>query len=197
MPEIKVTRRGKYREAVGARTSLTFRATADSAIQHPIHDNGKMFFEVCERVTDVTFAELMAELGPLLESDKTKRGGWEFDGKGRMSADLVTFSDRGFSYKYGGVEHKGKPMVPVVLKILAQVQSASGREFNWCHATYYPNGDSRLSMHADNEAVIKKGTDILCVSFFENPHDTRPLLLEGNKRRPVKRPRNVPETVEN
>lgn len=174
------------------RMSLTFRCTA--AGFRDLKGRGDMVFQWLDEAINIAWNEVWHEVSPALEADVTCMFGKEFNNAGRKSAELVLPTVQNFQYKYGRKTHPGKPMGPVILSILEQVERLSGRKFDWCHVTYYPTGTAKLGKHSDDEKEIAPGSDIACVTLFADAKATRDVYFQGKKRNeesPSKRRKNA------
>jgi hypothetical protein len=130
-----------------------------------------------------------------LEDDTTTLFGQTFLNNGRKSCEYVTWEEpQTFVYTYGRTRHFGKPMPALVHKILNALHTIhTDHSFDWIHVTYYPNNNTKLAYHADNEKEICKNSNIFCVSFT-NGFESRPVNIKPT---PVKKSSRIQITQKN
>jgi hypothetical protein len=76
-------------------------------------------------------------------------------------------------YGYGG---KQVSIIQATAQIRNIINVASEKMkvgFNWMHATWYPDGTTKLGWHADKDPQIAKCSTIAGLSLFQNPSDVR------------------------
>jgi len=175
-------------ECKSQRLSLTFRLTRATAERTKIDFSQPRPNSVrwCEKLTQYSFADVWREIQYILEPDITFVFG-RHTNQGRMTAELMVGhwwpEPSIFQYKYGKKIHFGQFMGPVVNGICGEIQAGSGRLFDWCHITYYPDGKAKLGKHSDNEDVIQPYSDIACVSLMSETTASRTLFFSSARKK--------------
>lgn len=88
----------------------------------------------------------------------------------RVARRVTHFGDTGMSYKYAGLRRKCRmwsetAMGPVVSRIRDAVCKRTKRQYNFVVVNYYPDGDSGIGWHADDEGDLDHTAPIASVSF--------------------------------
>lgn len=123
-----------------------------------------------------SFSEVYNECKNYFAPDVTKWGNNIYDNGGRLYA---TFSDPNLpSYRYGGHKKKTVRWTPYLQRLLRRICYRTGILFNWLHVVYYPNGDSGLGWHRDNETSIAKGSAIAGITLYANNAMPRPIEFQ-------------------
>jgi alkylated DNA repair dioxygenase AlkB len=71
----------------------------------------------------------------------------------------------GTTYRYSGETRPAGPWTPHLLKIKKQVETLTGQSYTFALVNYYPDGDSSLGWHSDDERDLVGGSIIASVSF--------------------------------
>jgi hypothetical protein len=117
---------------------------------------------------DLSYADALAALEPMLVDDKTRMGAKVFDNDGRRAVTL-RLGERGPSrYRYGGKTMVTALAPQAVLGAAQAISTATGCPFDFVHVVVYPSGACGLAWHADDEAAIMRGSDIAGLSLYED-----------------------------
>ncbi len=81
------------------------------------------------------------------------------------SRRTASYGDPGTKYKYSGTEKNPDRWTPNLLKIKEMVETATGREYNFVLCNLYPDGNSYIGYHCDNEKDIVPGSTIASISL--------------------------------
>lgn len=71
------------------------------------------------------------------------------------------------NYKFSGSIHQAKELPTVLQAIFDWAKSEFNQDFNQVFVNWYPDGNSYMGKHADDETQFKKGSHILSVSLGE------------------------------
>jgi hypothetical protein len=195
----------------GPRLSLTYRLTSSRMGKVQSHsvpvDVSYLVLENDFCSKSCSYSEVYNELKDYLQPDVTSMFGKTYTNNGRMSGEFMLQTiwpnPIEFVYQYGNTKHYGNPMSPALVKLSHLLAERQHINFDWCHVTWYPNEMCKISAHADDEPEIKPNSDIACISFMENPKDTRDLRFRiknqlrcrahGNEKapKPKRRKRNT------
>lgn len=95
-----------------------------------------------------------------------KRGRYKFR-KCIPRRKVCAFSDFiGMRYCYSGQYVVAKyTWPPLIKKIKLAVENKLGEKFNFALVNYYPDGDSQISKHQDDETCLDSTKPIACISF--------------------------------
>lgn len=164
------------KKPVGRRISITFRyIAAKTRIETEYIDSNMFVFAHIK--TDMGFQDVYEDVKGNLEPDITRMFGKVYNNNGRMVADMVLPSQHPFTYKYSGKTVVGQTATQTVMKMFDLLKENGHGSYNWAHIVYYPNGQTKLGAHSDDEHEIQKGFPILGISLFANEDDTRILRL--------------------
>ena len=90
----------------------------------------------------------------------------------KMYGKLITtkrksawFGDNGISYKYSGNTFHAFPWTNELLQLKKIVEEFSGNTYNSCLLNLYPNGETAMAWHADDEPELKPDGTIASLSF--------------------------------
>ena len=80
----------------------------------------------------------------------------------------VAFSNPGYSYSYHGGNHQGRPLPSWLCPIQTRLETDLKQPFELSLATLYPDGNTSLGAHADDEDEIVRDSIIACLSVGES-----------------------------
>lgn len=167
----------KTKKQADPRISITFRYIAtktDSSIECM-----KPSVFVFDDIRHVDFQEVYDDVRQFFVPDVTRMFGKCYTNNGRMVADMVLPTHFPFSYKYAGKTVEGHIMTPVIMRLLEKLKNDGHGAYNWAHIVYYPNGNTKLCAHSDDEPEIQTGSPILGLSLFANKNDSRILRFRS------------------
>ena len=83
----------------------------------------------------------------------------------RLSRKTAWFADGNASYRYAGTLKKPAPWNEALLKLKEKTEGLLNQKFNSCLLNYYPDGDSGMGWHSDDEKEIDQEASIASLSF--------------------------------
>jgi alkylated DNA repair dioxygenase AlkB len=75
------------------------------------------------------------------------------------------YGDTGLTYKYSGSVKEALPWTDKLLEVKNIVEAVTGETYNFVLCNLYPDGNSSIGRHADDESDLKKKSSIASVSF--------------------------------
>lgn len=78
---------------------------------------------------------------------------------------VAWYADSGVSYGYAGLSHRPLAWTPLLARIRAMVEAASGQSFNGLLLNYYRNGQDSMGWHSDDEAELGRNPPIASLSL--------------------------------
>lgn len=96
----------------------------------------------------------------------------------RLERKVAWYGDRDYAYRYSGQEHHARPWFSELKKLRDQVQAFCGENFNACLLNFYPDGNSGMGWHSDNENSIIRSSCIASLSLGA----ARPFQLRHRER---------------
>ncbi len=87
-------------------------------------------------------------------------------GKRHTPRRLTSYQgEEGMTYRYSGKTRPANPWTPYVLAIKTEVEKITGQKYNFGLINYYPDGQSKLGWHSDDERDLIPGSIIASASF--------------------------------
>jgi len=75
------------------------------------------------------------------------------------------FADHPYEYSYSGVARRAEPWTELVGDLRSQVEAVTGKRYNSCLLNLYPDGDSGMAWHRDDERDLAPAGSIASLSF--------------------------------
>ncbi|GIZ50030.1 alpha-ketoglutarate-dependent dioxygenase AlkB family protein [Noviherbaspirillum aridicola] len=101
-------------------------------------------------------------------------------GRERLQPRLSAwYGDAGRTYRYSGRRFEPLPWTPVLLRVRADVERATGHRYNSVLLNLYRNENDSVGWHSDDEAELGSAPAIASVSFGE----TRRFRLRHRRRK--------------
>lgn len=75
------------------------------------------------------------------------------------------FSDRRETYTYSGVTRHSQCWIPLINVLRQQVEQYTGEEYQSCLLNLYPDGETGMAWHSDDETELVKHGSIASLSF--------------------------------
>lgn len=121
------------------------------------------------------FDELLS--APFITPTFTIRGGYYMPNR-RMTA----YGDAGINYTFSGTTLEALPWTPLLREMKSRVENVTGDVYNYVLINYYPDGNSKISAHKDDEKSLDPETSIPCISLGA----TRKVIFRRNGFAPKK-----------
>jgi alkylated DNA repair dioxygenase AlkB len=96
------------------------------------------------------------------------------------------FGDEDTSYHYAGVTRPATTWPPLVRAVKEKIEASQKATFNFVLCNLYPDGQSGLGWHADDERDLSPGAPIASISlgaerdFYVRHRDTREVVVKKN-----------------
>jgi len=92
------------------------------------------------------------------------------------------YADCTYEYVYSGVARKAMLWIPLVTELKQRVEGVTGQSYQSCLLNLYPDGDSGMSWHQDDEPELRKNGSIASLSFGAQRKFSLKHISTGEKR---------------
>lgn len=75
------------------------------------------------------------------------------------------YADELFEYTYSGVNRRAQHWIPLIKTLKFDVEQKTGQHYNSCLLNLYPDGDSGMAWHSDDERELRLHGSIAALSF--------------------------------
>lgn len=114
---------------------------------------------ITEETAKIYFKRLIEEIA--WKEERLKIAGREITAKRKVA----WYGDEAYEYKYSGVSKTSLPWTGTLLILKDIAENFCKSNYNSCLLNFYPNGDSGMTWHSDNESSLVQGYSIACISL--------------------------------
>lgn len=75
------------------------------------------------------------------------------------------YADKHYEYTYSGFTRQAMLWTPLLIELKARVEQVTGKQYNSCLLNLYPDGDTGMAWHRDDETDLLQNGSIASLSF--------------------------------